>query len=368
MEKNSQITPAQKHLVLGFDAGCLTCNELARKVEEQVGDRLKVRNLREPQLEEWRKRALGEDATWAPTLFEIKGADVRAWTGWRMGVELSRRLGPVATWRVLQVLGERADAPAVNTKAFGGMSRGQFLKGVGGAVVAMSVLSGTGKLSPTVEAMPRSSSSTGMLADQNKAKSIVRSSRQFRALLDKMRKGTLGNKHKLSFDFNQAIVKVNEELSLAGVSVPTKGQNGGVAAAFLVDMSNKVIYSYRYTVVTLIDPKKADLTLYEDDQVVGRITIEEGYITSEDSRRTSFQEFEKGIEKRQPQGQISVLSACSSCLSRTEDYCNYVLIGYCFAVGLIAWPLGIPCSVLVYYSDGCASYARTSCYQNGYCW
>lgn len=74
MEKNSQITPAQKHLVLGFDAGCLTCSELARKVEEQVGDRLKVRNLREPQLEEWRKNALGEDATWAPTLFEIKGA------------------------------------------------------------------------------------------------------------------------------------------------------------------------------------------------------------------------------------------------------------------------------------------------------
>lgn len=48
--------PAQKHLVLGFDAGCLTCSELARKVEEQVGDRLKVRNLREPS---WRSGERG---------------------------------------------------------------------------------------------------------------------------------------------------------------------------------------------------------------------------------------------------------------------------------------------------------------------
>ena len=145
-----------RRLVLGIDAGCMTCSDLARRIEEKVGDKLEVRNLREPQVQEWRKNALGEDAPWAPTLLEVKGFKVRAWTGPRMGINLGRFLGPVATWRVMQALGEvgaaaRADeSPAA--KVVAGMSRGQFLKGVGGAAVAMSVLSGVGSLCRPAEA------------------------------------------------------------------------------------------------------------------------------------------------------------------------------------------------------------------------
>ncbi len=84
-------------LVLGFDAGCTTCTGLARRIEEQLGDKLEVRSLRDPQVEHWRKRVLGENAPWAPTLIEVKGARVKAWTGVRMGVVLSRRLGLAAT-------------------------------------------------------------------------------------------------------------------------------------------------------------------------------------------------------------------------------------------------------------------------------
>jgi hypothetical protein len=134
-------------LVLGFDAGCMSCNELAKNIEDAVGERLEVRSLRDPQVYRWREEALGEDALWAPTLIEVRGEEVRAWTGVRMGMRLSRTLGPKDTWRVMQVLGEVRNESSIvgansNTGVGTGLTRAQFLKGVGGAALAMSVLSG----------------------------------------------------------------------------------------------------------------------------------------------------------------------------------------------------------------------------------
>lgn len=131
-----------RRLVLGFDAGCMTCSELARKIEDEVGEKLEVRPLHDPQVTHWREQALGEDAPWAPTLVEVKGGEVKAWTGLKMGVMLSRRLGPGTTWRVMQLIGEIKAAPSATPNA--GLSRGQFIKGLGGTAVAASVLlSGT---------------------------------------------------------------------------------------------------------------------------------------------------------------------------------------------------------------------------------
>lgn len=153
-----------KQLVLGFDAGCFTCSDLAARIEDRVGDRLAVRNLNDPKVQAWRKEALGEDAKWAPTFFEIEDGKVKAWSGWKMGWALSRTIGPAATWQVMQALGEVGAAPRIEEStiveklpakaadAVVGMSRGRFLKGVGGAAVAMSVLSGSDLLAPSVEA------------------------------------------------------------------------------------------------------------------------------------------------------------------------------------------------------------------------
>jgi hypothetical protein len=145
-----------RRLVLGFDAGCMTCGGLAKRIEDRVGDRIEVRSLNDPAMDHWRREAFGEDAPWAPTLVEVEHGKVRAWTGVRMGARLSRVLGPVATWRMMQVLGEAnadlelTESTAVN--AISGLTRGQFLKGVGGAAVAMSILGGTGKLPAPAEA------------------------------------------------------------------------------------------------------------------------------------------------------------------------------------------------------------------------
>lgn len=154
---------AKKQLVLGFDAGCFACSDLAARIGERVGEGLAVRNLNDSELQGWREQALGGDAKWAPTLFEVRDDGVRAWTGWRMGWALSRAIGPAATWRVMQALGEVGAAPRIEESvvqklparaadAVVGITRGSFLKGIGGAAVAMSVLSGTDLLAPSAEA------------------------------------------------------------------------------------------------------------------------------------------------------------------------------------------------------------------------
>jgi hypothetical protein len=146
---------AGRQLVLGFDAGCGTCGDLAQRIHERVGDKLAVRNLRDPEVEGWREEALGKAAPWAPTLFEVEpGGRVKAWVGMSMGLALGRRLGARDTWQVMQALGEMEQAarieesavvsrlPEKAREAVAGISRGQFLKGVGGAAVAATVLAG----------------------------------------------------------------------------------------------------------------------------------------------------------------------------------------------------------------------------------
>lgn len=149
-------SPYAGRLVLGFDAGCFKCSDLAAWIEELVGEKLGVRSLRDPEVEGWREQTFDENAKWAPILFEMKDGKVRAWAGWRMGWVLSRAIGPAAAWQVVQALEEVGAAPKIEesvlvekplgeaAKTVVGMRRGQFLKGVSGAAVDMSGLSSNG--------------------------------------------------------------------------------------------------------------------------------------------------------------------------------------------------------------------------------
>lgn len=147
MEETNIQPVGGRRLVLGFDAGCMTCRGLARSIEEAVGDRLEVRSLSEPPMEHWRREVFGENAPWAPTLVEVNGSNVQAWTGWRMAAHMARILGTTMTWRVMQVLGELDAVPVPETgitaKLAGRLSRAGFLKGVGGVLIAASILNGT---------------------------------------------------------------------------------------------------------------------------------------------------------------------------------------------------------------------------------
>ena len=155
-ETNIQIGGGRR-LVLGFDAGCTTCSDLAKKIEEAVGDKLEIRSLYDPQVRHWREQVLGENASWAPTLIEVRGAGVRAWTGVRMGVALSTRIGPAATWRVMQILGDPQDRPRLGESSSAAtidISRKRFLRGIGGTAVALGILTGTGNLASAATSKP----------------------------------------------------------------------------------------------------------------------------------------------------------------------------------------------------------------------
>lgn len=79
---------------------------------------------------------------------------MRAWTGKGMALPLSRKLGLSKTWQLMQALGEMPNAgiQTVDAAPQAGMSRGAFLKGVGGAAVALSALSATGPLVSVAQA------------------------------------------------------------------------------------------------------------------------------------------------------------------------------------------------------------------------
>jgi hypothetical protein len=147
-----------RSLVLGFDAGCMTCGGLATRIEEAVGDRLEIRSLTDPMMEHWRGQAFGENAPWAPTLVEVNGSATKAWAGRRMGLILASKLGLIATWRVMQILGEDKRGGGSTDEERGAslestsLTRGGFIKGALGAAAAVGALSGAGVLSSPASA------------------------------------------------------------------------------------------------------------------------------------------------------------------------------------------------------------------------
>lgn len=243
-----------KRLILGFDAGCFTCSDLATKIEERVGDKLAVRNLNDPEVQKWRKDALGENAKWAPTLFEIEDGKVKAWTGWRMGWALTRAVGPAVTWQVMQALGEVGAAPEVEEsplvdklpeKAAGtavGISRGRFLKSVGGAAVAMSVLSGTSVLASPALAATR----------KPRPYDVVKSRRVTGSQL-----ATLAKRVAATADVK----------NLAGTSLSTAGKvRNADPAAFILTLRNGIVV----LAVSYQLPEGRTLFKYSSDRPLGK--------------------------------------------------------------------------------------------------
>ena len=52
----------EQRLVLGFDAGCAKCSDMALQIREQVGDEIEVLSLSDYLVQDWRERGLGKDA------------------------------------------------------------------------------------------------------------------------------------------------------------------------------------------------------------------------------------------------------------------------------------------------------------------
>lgn len=360
-----------RKLVLGFDGGCMTCSNLAERIRDAVGDNLEIRSLHDPQVEHWRKRILGENAPWTPTLIEVKGTEVKAWTGIRMGIHLGYALGFVASWRVMRVLGDfnasrRPQELHTSTGAIHSVTRGQFLKGLGGATVALSLLSG---LSTLAAAQEGSSSSNGTRAQRAKAEKVVRSSKQFRDLERK-----LGRK----FEFERAKFSFDESLEVATVAVPTAITNGtGAAATFLIELQNKVVSYYRHMVSDRGENGGYKIAAYENGESLGQTLVKTNYIVTPDGRRFTRKQFKEEasrlerVRRREQQEMVFAQTSCSECRRRRYNRCTFSVTTSCFIGGWLNPAAGAICAYVYWYgttiSDGCASWARSTCYKDGYC-
>lgn len=144
-----------------------------------------------------------------------RGAEVKAWTGRKMGLALAKRLGPVATWRVMQALGEMRMTPASYGSRVAGVStfsRAQFLKGLSGVTVAMPLLSGTVVFPAVAASREGWLASRDTTAQRRAIEGMVRSSEQYRSATRRAGK---------ALDFGRAEFWVNGAVGAAAVVVPT---------------------------------------------------------------------------------------------------------------------------------------------------
>jgi predicted DCC family thiol-disulfide oxidoreductase YuxK len=86
-----------------YDAGCSVCAALAREVEALSGGRLRVRSLREPEVQALLDRAR-PGWRWERMLVEIDGEQVRVFAGLAMRMRLLQILGPARALRVAQAV------------------------------------------------------------------------------------------------------------------------------------------------------------------------------------------------------------------------------------------------------------------------
>lgn len=83
--------------------GCSVCTNLAHAIEREMGGKLTARSLRDPEVQQWLNRAK-PGWQWEPTLLEVHGEVIRAYTGLRMRARLAVVLGPRKGLRVAQLV------------------------------------------------------------------------------------------------------------------------------------------------------------------------------------------------------------------------------------------------------------------------
>jgi hypothetical protein len=116
-----------------YDAGCSICAALAREVEALSGGRLRVRSLREPEVQALLDRAR-PGWQWEPMLVEIEGERVRVFAGLGMRARLVQVLGPVRALRVARAVA-RMGGPVLGVD----WGRRQLLR-QGGTIAALTLL------------------------------------------------------------------------------------------------------------------------------------------------------------------------------------------------------------------------------------
>jgi hypothetical protein len=132
--------------ILGFDAGCGLCSDVVERIGTVLGGEVSVAGLGDERIHELRHRALGPQASFVPTLLEVDGERVRAWTGPRLSLRLARLLGVRRSVAVARAL-DQADVVVRG-------DRRAFLKAVPAVTLGAFLVSG-GLVAPAMAATGR---------------------------------------------------------------------------------------------------------------------------------------------------------------------------------------------------------------------
>jgi predicted DCC family thiol-disulfide oxidoreductase YuxK len=85
-----------------YDSGCSVCAALAQEVKARSGGQLRVRSLREPEVQALLDRAR-PGWQWEPMLVEVEGERVRVLAGLSLRARLVQVLGPAQALRMTQL-------------------------------------------------------------------------------------------------------------------------------------------------------------------------------------------------------------------------------------------------------------------------
>lgn len=129
--------------IIGFDASCGRCKQIAHAMHSAVGSKLEVMPLAHDDVQRWRGETVGADAPWVPTLIRVDETGARAWTGFAMGLRLLQRLGIRSALRLFRALGELSSATRDEERNTSIPERRYFFKiGAGAAIAAGIILTG----------------------------------------------------------------------------------------------------------------------------------------------------------------------------------------------------------------------------------
>ena len=92
-----------------FDASCSLCSDLAGDVERASGNKLETKSLYAPDALELLKKAR-PDYKFEPTLLEVQGEQVRAYTGMGMRAQMVTFLNPIQLLKIARIV-QKAGVP-----------------------------------------------------------------------------------------------------------------------------------------------------------------------------------------------------------------------------------------------------------------
>lgn len=92
-----------------FDASCTLCSDLAGDVERASGNKLETKSLYAPDALEMLKKAR-PDYKFEPTLLEVQGEQVRAFTGMAMRAQMVTFLNPIQLLKIARIV-QKAGVP-----------------------------------------------------------------------------------------------------------------------------------------------------------------------------------------------------------------------------------------------------------------